>query len=303
MKKQFLISLILIVLSCFPLVAQWNNFSDNLTNGKLSLRDNESMTGDIISLYGNRFNNISMYGFGVESMTTYYKASGIHRWYIGTNADQGLSAKMELNDSRLFVKGNLGIGKTDPLAKLWVTQATTGNSILSVFENTDFTEGNRSAIRIRQSVGINSGYNAYLGVDLNSHNVFLTNDDINANQLVIQNLTGNVGIGTPTPGYRLDVNGTIHAKEVKIDLNFAQADYVFKPEYKLRTLEEVEQFIKTNSHLPEIPSAVETKENGLNMGEMQNKLLQKIEELTLYTIEQNKKIEKLEQKVIELEGK
>jgi hypothetical protein len=98
---------------------------------------------------------------------------------------------------------------------------------------------------------------------------------------------GNVGIGTTTPGVKLDVNGTIHAREVKVDLNFP-ADYVFKPDYKLMSLKEVEQFIKTNSHLPEIPSAIEIKENGLNMGDMQNKLLQKIEEMTLYMIEQNK---------------
>lgn len=105
---------------------------------------------------------------------------------------------------------------------------------------------------------------------------------------------GYVGIGTTNPTDILSVNGTIRAKEVKIDLCEDLADYVFSPEYKLMPLFEVEKFVKTNRHLPEIPSAAEVKENGLSMGEMQNKLLQKIEELTLYVIEQQKRIEQLE---------
>jgi hypothetical protein len=107
---------------------------------------------------------------------------------------------------------------------------------------------------------------------------------------------GNVGIGTIHPGYLLDVFGTIRAKEVKVDL-LGQADFVFNPDYKLKTLAEVEQYIKTNSHLPEIPSATETAQNGLSLGEMQNKLLQKIEELTIYSIEQNKKLQAQDQKL------
>lgn len=105
---------------------------------------------------------------------------------------------------------------------------------------------------------------------------------------------GYVGIGTTNPTDILSVNGTIRAKEVKIDLCEDLADYVFSPEYKLMPLFEVEKFVKLNRHLPEIPSAADVKENGLNMGEMQNKLLQKIEELTLYVIEQQKRIEQLE---------
>jgi len=105
--------------------------------------------------------------------------------------------------------------------------------------------------------------------------------------------TGNVGIGTINPDQKLTVKGKIHAEEVIIDLA-VPADYVFKSTYNLMPLNEVEQYVKTNSHLPEIPSASEITKNGLNMGEMQNKLLQKVEELTLYLIEQQKRIEQLE---------
>ena len=109
---------------------------------------------------------------------------------------------------------------------------------------------------------------------------------------------GKVSIGTieadPTPNVLLTVKGTIHTKEVLIDLNTPLADYVFNSDYTLMPLHKVEAFVKTNKHLPEIPSAAEVKEKGLSMGEMQNKLLQKIEELTLYVIEQQKRIEQLE---------
>ena len=106
---------------------------------------------------------------------------------------------------------------------------------------------------------------------------------------------GNVGIGTMNPDTKLTVNGTIHATEVIVDLNIP-ADYVFKSSYKLMPLHEVEQYVKTNSHLPGIPSATEITKNGLSMGEMQNKLLQKVEELTLYVIQQDKSKKELERK-------
>jgi uncharacterized NAD-dependent epimerase/dehydratase family protein len=128
--------------------------------------------------------------------------------------------------------------------------------------------------------------------------------DINAktsNFAVIDN--GNMGVGVSNPTSKLDVNGTIHAKEVKVDLQ-NWPDYVFKSEYKLSSLEEIEKHIKDNGHLPNIPSAKEVIENGINLGEMNRKLLEKIEELTLYSIEQNKQIKNLteESKTLHLQS-
>ncbi|MGE8555282.1 MAG: cell wall anchor protein [Chryseobacterium jejuense] len=98
-------------------------------------------------------------------------------------------------------------------------------------------------------------------------------------------------------------DGKIHAKEVEVKAN-VWADYVFKKDYQLKSLDEVEKHIAENGHLPNIPSADEVLKNGINVAEMNVKLLEKIEELTLYSIEQNKqlkfqsdKIEKLEQQV------
>lgn len=95
---------------------------------------------------------------------------------------------------------------------------------------------------------------------------------------------GNIGIGTGdaqlNPADKLAVNGNIHTKEVRVDL-IGWLDYVFEKEYKLLPLPELEKQITVNKHLPEIPSAQEIEQNGLLIGEMNKKLLQKVEELTL----------------------
>jgi hypothetical protein len=100
----------------------------------------------------------------------------------------------------------------------------------------------------------------------------------------------------------LYVHGKIWAKEIEVVENVVRADYVFEEDYKLRTLEEVEQFIKTNKHLPNVPSAAEFKENGYKVGDMDNMLLEKVEELTLYIIAQEKRIQKLEEENNKLKG-
>ncbi len=119
--------------------------------------------------------------------------------------------------------------------------------------------------------------------------------------LLGRNNNKNVGIGTTSPKNKLSVNGTIWAKEVKVSLTDA-ADWVFEEDYELRPLEEVADYIKENKHLPEIPSAEEFRQHDMKVSEMTNKLLQKIEELTLYAIDQKEVNTQLQERVDKLEA-
>jgi hypothetical protein len=111
-------------------------------------------------------------------------------------------------------------------------------------------------------------------------------------------ISGNVGLGTTNPeGYKLAVNGRIRAKEVKVETQ-NWPDYVFKPTFKLMPLSTIEEYINTNGHLPEIPSAEQVSKEGLNLGEMNRLLLKKVEELTLHLIEKDKN-EKIQQNQID----
>lgn len=116
---------------------------------------------------------------------------------------------------------------------------------------------------------------------------------------------GRVCIGTTSPasGYLLNVNGKIISEEVRVLLKGNWPDYVFDNGYALRGLPDVEQYIKQYKHLPDVPSADEVKTEGHQLGDIQVKLLQKVEELTLYMIEADKKIKELQERIDTLEQK
>ncbi|WP_343700229.1 hypothetical protein [Chitinophaga sp.] len=113
----------------------------------------------------------------------------------------------------------------------------------------------------------------------------------------------NVGIGTAdTKGHRLAVSGSIIATKIKVQQT-PWPDYVFEPGYQLPSLSELEHFVKKNKHLPGVPSAEEVAEQGIDLGSNQAALLEKLEELTLIIIEQNKKLEAQEKRLQALEKK
>ncbi|MBC7937739.1 MAG: hypothetical protein H7Y86_20510, partial [Rhizobacter sp.] len=139
--------------------------------------------------------------------------------------------------------------------------------------------------------GPDNGNTVSLGTTGNMPIALYTN---NANRVFILG-NGNVGIGTDNPTYKLSVNGNVRSKEVVVESIWA--DYVFDKNYKLKSLNEVEQFIEEHNHLPGIPSAKEIQQYGLNVGELQTKMMEKIEELTLYIIDLKKQIDSIQQPV------
>jgi len=106
---------------------------------------------------------------------------------------------------------------------------------------------------------------------------------------------GNVGIGTANPQNKLEVNGTVRAKEIKVE-STGWPDYVFDSSYNLPSLKEVETHIQEHKHLPGIPSQAQVEENGVDLGAMNALLLRKVEELTLYILQQEERIKALEAK-------
>ncbi len=102
-----------------------------------------------------------------------------------------------------------------------------------------------------------------------------------------------IGTTQKATGYMLNVGGKIIAEEVRVQLRSAWPDYVFSKNYKLRSLNEIEKYIITNNHLPNVPAAADVEKSGIALGEMQTKMMEKIEELTLYVIDLKKEIEQL----------
>lgn len=197
-------------------------------------------------------------------------------------------------NSDLHVTGKLGVGTTSPATQLHVNGAlkltsSYGNLTLGSMDanyvhfNTDrpayFFNKPVFVRTIKTDVPILSFYTRSSYNCMNLHN-------------------DRVGIGTINPQYKLDVAGIIRAQEIIVENT--GADFVFADDYQLRPLSEVKAFITENKHLPEIQSAQEMQESGVSVSELQTKLLQKIEELTLYLIEQEQTIQELRQEVEQL---
>jgi hypothetical protein len=236
----------------------------------------------------NESGNVSFIQFGSLGSVT-NGVSTIVNSFIGKGFD---------NQYMTFLpSGNIGIGTTTPSAKLDINGDIKINGNLNIFN---------SANKI---VGYDDPVNYYIGgfpvsgsagLDIHYFGGIRFGDATSNSVMQITN--GKVGIGTTNPDEKLTVKGKIHAEEIKVDLA-VPADYVFqkyytgkselKSDYDMPTLAEIESFTKQNHHLPNVPSAQEIKQNGFSLGTMSNVLLQKIEELTLYAIEQQKELDRL----------
>jgi hypothetical protein len=191
--------------------------------------------------------------------------------------------------------GNVGIAATNPQEKLQIDGAikVTGSSAANLASSggMEFVSG---ATQLTSWGVDNSTYGGFKFVNsLANGNPFITMTILPA---------GNIGIGTTSPSEKLSVNGNISTKKL-IVTQTGWSDYVFNKNYKLRSLQSLEYFIKKNNRLPEIPSTKEVEEKGISVGDNQALLLKKIEELTLYLLEQEKRNKQQDEKIKELERK
>jgi len=188
---------------------------------------------------------------------------GDERIYLMTAPDG--AAGSNITPSIIYIhKGNLGIGAHTPCQALDVRGSAYIQTNLGINEQTP-----RNPLHVNGVSYLNG----------NTH------------------ITGNVGIGSaPSTTYRLGVNGTIGCKKIVVT-NTGWADYVFEPDYELMPLDELESFIQENKRLPEVPPASHVEENGIELSEMNVLLLKKVEELTLYILQQNKDMQALKEEV------
>ncbi|MCW3466369.1 DUF3450 domain-containing protein [Chitinophaga nivalis] len=223
--------------------------------------------------------------------------------------------------------GNVGIGTTSPAQKLTLDMGATRNGIQLLSDgdvnaysdimfsskgatpipgnNVDtwiishrkdaYFSGGGSALTSLEFYGVRSGGGYYTPL------IFRPDGNIILASPYQTMRSGNVGIGTLNPGnYKLAVEGVIAARKIKVTQE-SWADFVFHPDYQLPSLGSVESYIKIHRHLPDIPAAVEIEKNGLDLGDINKQLLQKVEELTLYMIQQQKTIDAQHQRIEKLE--
>lgn len=240
--------------------------------------------GVVIDKNGGNYGESTLYSNGVQpaggsfAVRTRTTSTTFRTDFIIRNNGYVGIADMNPNE-RLVVDGNIKLNQS-------------GNKIYWDWADRTIEQyssgGNSRMIRFRNSM---NSSNPDGGFD------FATHDGVSVLRINQQR----VGIGTTNldPNNKLSVNGSIRSKEVKVEASWP--DFVFESDYELRTLEEVEKHITENGHLPEIPSEAEVSRNGINLGEMNSKLLLKIEELTLYLIEQNKQLKSQSEIITQLQ--
>jgi len=249
-----------------------------------------------------------------------YRTNGSNDWAAGTigNQDYAISTSPSLSDCKLYIEsgGNVGIGTTSPKGKFHVHDAgsTLGNIHITPMGSNDsariyFGENSTGTLGMywlydgggnQMELWGNSSsthYGPHLTVDRSDGDMTLGGSLTSSGNVT---MTGNVAIGGSTfaTGYDLSVDGKIICEELRVNMSGNWPDYVFRKDYDLMTIPELSRFIEQNGHLPEVPAASEIEKTGIDVGEMQKIMMKKIEELSLYIIQQQEGQEELSNYII-----
>lgn len=221
--------------------------------------------------------------YAPNNITQFSSTSGLNETGISMSSPLGnqatLSFNMRYSNGFRFMGAGYGANITySPISGI-------------MYFNTSQSSGNPGDVAFFNSTSVIIDSNGYMGIGTTAPKARLHV----ASSMVLGSSTT-----TPALGYILSVNGKIIAEEVRVQLDANWPDYVFHKNYRLKPLDELEDFIKSNRHLPGIPSAKQVADEGLMLGDMQKRVMEKVEELTLYIIQLNKENQLLKQQVDEL---
>ncbi len=277
-----------------PSLAQWTTVTGgiNYSGGKVGI-GNATPYGMLhfVTSHNNRKIVLSS-AAGVNNEHEFYgmgTSTDVFRFHIpsATRAFRFFRADDATSSTEIFTvlgSGNVGVGTASPGSKLHI-----------VGPEVRIQDANRGKLQFYDNTGGNIGYSVRTAAGGGWAWQFV--DGTNKVYFHVDYAKESVGIGTTSTGsYKLAVAGKVAAwQEVKVfNPSTAFPDYVFAPTYELRSLTEVARYIQENRHLPEVPSAAEVEREGMSLVEMNTIAIKKIEELTLYLIEQNNRLEQQE---------
>lgn len=279
------------------------NYKLHVTGGDLFL---ESSSGRFIFGYDGEYQwrYATTNGGADLLMSTFDGTAQTYRHYFRHNGDVGLGTGLLTPAARLDVKS----GSSSYSTNAFMLRNSLNDTLVKITNDG------------KMGIGYNKTYGRALNIQGNGINIYNEATDFTGaifpdgndnmvlwsgvtSDVILQPSWGKVVIGNyvGAAGYKLSVKGKLICDEARVQLSGAWPDYVFHDSYKLRPLEELEKIINTQKHLPDMPSAAEVEKDGFDLGGMNKKLLEKVEELTLYVIDLNKKYKELEQSNSKLE--
>ena len=306
MRRLTLITILLVFISDYLFAQQWTTSGTTIYNnntGNVGIGTTNPATtldvGGAISIKGYNVNDTQ--GISVQSDGTYVIASGARikgTYTVSFEAANRVQTVVLLANatqfdynSSLSILSNTYYNNTVVMSNFRYVFSSDNSVIYLVFNIANRNGGNTVTAHF-------DGTGAYVP----SWGGTMPSSPTTAGIYPLAINAGNVGIGIANPQNKLDVNGTVHARQVNIDLN-GWADYVFEKSYKLPALSSVKAYIQKNQHLPEMPSQAEIIKTGLDVSEANKLLLKKMEEMTLYMIKATEEITALKKEVKQLKNK